>query len=134
MGLEDIVRAAKDHVGDAAKVVADKVGDVVDGAEDQAEVVGPHVRADAFNAQSKAKVEGEVLADKTRGAAAVAADKMHDAAEVGEGWLDKAKAKVGEVVTDAHLDNVAEKIKGVTPDPVDRVVDRAAEAAKRLND
>jgi len=132
MGLDDIVRAAKDQVGDAAKMVADKVGDVVDGAEDK--VDGPHVAAGVFNAKSKAKVEGEVLADKAQGAAAVAADKVHDAAEAGEGWFDRAKAKVSDAVSDSALDRAADAIKGVTPDGIDRVVDKAADAAKRLND
>lgn len=145
MGLEDIVRAAKDQVEDAAKVVADKVGDLTDGvadrahdvvdvAEDKVAAARPNVEAGVFNAKSKAKVEGEVFADQTRGAAAVAAEKAQDVAEAGEGWFDRAKAKVSDAVSDSALDSVAEKIKGVTPDGIDRVVDRAADAAKRLND
>ncbi len=51
-----------------------------------------------------------------------------------EGGLGGLVGKAKEFLTDDRIDDVAEKIKSVAPDSVDKHVDTLAEKAKEAND
>ncbi|MDR0482533.1 MAG: hypothetical protein LBH13_05165 [Cellulomonadaceae bacterium] len=57
-------------------------------------------------------------------------DIVDSVEEKAEGLIDKAKS----MVSDEDIDKVADKVTDVTPDKVDPFVEKAAEAAKKLND
>ena len=82
-------------------------------------------------ADDKVEAEAGQAADQAAGAAADAQDAAQGAAQdAGGGLMDKAK----EFLSDANIENLAEKVKGFTPDSVDGLVDKAADKAEELND
>jgi hypothetical protein len=99
------------------------------GVEDMVQKAKNLVEDAVTGATSKA---GEV-SPKLTGALAGTKESMHDAGTTlkgtGEGIVDRIKG----AVTDEHVQRAAETIKSVTPDGVDRIVDRASEAIKRVN-
>lgn len=80
----------------------------------------------ASDAQADADAAKEAAGKINEQASADADEARHGLA----GLVDKAK----EYLSDDKVDELAEKIKGLTPDSVDQYVDKAADQAKKYND
>jgi hypothetical protein len=121
--LENILKKTEDVIEDVVVKAAGKAGDL----QPQVAEVAGDVKVGAMAAGAGIVDAGGEIFDKVK--SAVGAARTEEAAARMD-LVGKAK----EVLTDERVHQVAQGVKGFTPDAVDGLVDKAAAVLKRVND